>query len=151
MRGIITMSFLTIPFCFFDFSELIEWIGLLTVLADVITIIVFIACRIPKCTASHYKTFQDTNENDNLENISPKTQNETDSEKEKDIFEIGCGWFGVLLVVLPLSAVSIFLCAVEGWKSFVISLGLVVALFILEIFYLGIVTLKDNCSKTYSV
>ncbi|OHT00367.1 putative polyamine transporter [Tritrichomonas foetus] len=53
--SIVFMSVLTIPFSLFDFSMLVEWTGLLTVIAQVIQIAVYIVSRIPGYIEKHRK------------------------------------------------------------------------------------------------
>ena len=162
--ALVFMSIITIPFQFFDFSMLVEWSGLLTVIQQLIQIAAFIALRFPSMVkrmkreqailrarveavelssidasvqvskAEQESLEQDANENNDIEDLSDK-------------FIIPGGWAGVVIVCVPITAISIFLCVVAGWMSLVISVAMVAGMFLLKGIEIGIKILIVKCKR----
>ena len=166
--ALVLMSLLTIPFSFFDFSILVEWSGLLTVLQQLIQIAAFIALRFPSMVKRMKKEqaqlrakLEKTEISDQISIEEPFNNDENieDFEIDDDYndlsnkFVIPGGWFGVAVVCVPLVAISIFLCVVQGWMSIVISIAMIVGMFLLKGIEIGIKKLIASCKskKTRSI
>lgn len=167
--SIVFMSVMTIPFSFFDFSLLVEWSGLLTVIQMMIQIAAYIALRFPSMVNKMEKEEASLRVRaDNVELTSHESlavmsrpdinSNEDDGikgndeqeEKEdlSDKFIVPGGWFGVVAVCLPLTAISIFLCFVEGWESLVISAAMVAGMFLIKGIEIGIKKMIICCKSS---
>ena len=171
--SLVFMAVLTIPFSLFDFSILVEWSGLLTVIQQLIQVAAFIALRFPSmvkrmkreqailrarveavelssidASAQVSRAEQQSLEED-IRNRDKGLENPTDDDIEdlSDKFVIPGGWIGVAVVCIPLSAISIFLCVVEGWMSLVISLAMVAGMFLLKGIEIGIKKLIVVCKR----
>lgn len=151
------MSLMTIPFSFFDFSILVEWSGLLTVIQQMIQIASFIALRFPSMVermkreqaelrqragiVDSQSSEQDiirielsNSDEDDDENES-KNENSNENDFVEDLsnkFIIPGGWFGVAIVCLPLLAISVFLCIVQGWISLLACSIMIAGLFLIK-------------------
>lgn len=160
--ALILMSVLTIPFSFFDFSILVEWSGLLTVIQQLIQIAAFIALRFPSMVKRMKKEQVEIKAKLNSLEISAQDSIEDDqsleTETEIDDFDVDYndlsnkfiipgGWFGVAIVCIPLIAISIFLCVVQGWMSLVISIAMVIAMFLLKGIEIGIKKIIASCKS----
>ena len=164
--AIVFMAVMTIPFSFFNFTLLVEWSGLLTVIQQMIQIAAFIALRIPSmvkkmrtkqavlknCQSdpklSSYDSIARLSNNsleDELKILEDSPQIDLDDEDLSNKFIIPGGWFGVAIVCIPLTAICIFLCIVEGWLSLVISVALITGMFILKGIDLGITKMILMC------
>ncbi|OHT09268.1 hypothetical protein TRFO_21932 [Tritrichomonas foetus] len=162
--SLVFMSVLTIPFSFFDFTFLVEWSGLLTVLQQLVQVASYIACRFPSMVrrmkrekailAAHVEAVELSSidaasqvsraDQESLEEDARRTGKTFDEDMlddEEDIsdkFIVPGGWWGVAIVTIPITGVSIFLCVVEGWFSLVISLAMIVGLYLLKGIEIGI-------------
>ena len=186
--SIIFMGLITIPLSFFDFSKLVEWTGILTVIAQLIQVVVFIACRIPGYFDKIYPIFLKYNKSEdspiNNEDILQSSQDMSNSEylikgdessqqiteEEKSSYQIEeenvsnnnisnngfivpGGVFGVILIVVPITAISIYLIIISGWFSILVSFGLILCMFVLQGLYLfvqwsiGILCKQRNIEK----
>ena len=157
--ALVLMSVLTIPFSFFDFSMLVEWSGLLTVLQQMIQIAAFIALRFPsmvrrmKREQAKLRTQLNQVESSSVGENQPSEKVEDFDDEDEDYldlsnkFIIPWGWVGVTIVCVPLIAISIFLCVVQGWLSLVISLAMIVGMFLLKGIEIGIKKLISKCKK----
>ncbi|OHT08032.1 putative Amino acid permease [Tritrichomonas foetus] len=168
--SLVVMAVFTIPFSFFDFTMLVEWSGLLTVIQQLIQIASFIACRFPnwvrrmkreraiisarveKVELSSIDASRDVSKADqeSLEEDAKRIdlpEEDDGIEDLSDKFVIPGGWIGVTIVLVPITAVSIFLCVVSGWMSLVISVAMVVAMFILKGIEIGVYYLIHMCKR----
>ena len=154
VRGILIMSLLTLPLSLFDFAMLVEWTGLLTVMAQVIQIVIFIMCRIPKCMARYRRAHRTVRDEDSqsmpsyVDNAPFGVHETEDGIPNKDLenrFIICGGWFGVVLTVVPLASVSVFMCVTSGWKAFLVSLAFIAGMFVLKGIDVGIRYLVSRC------
>lgn len=172
--SLVFMSVLTIPFSLFDFSMLVEWSGLLTVIQQLIQIAAFIALRFPsmirrmkreqailrarveavelssidastQVSRAEQQSLEEDIRNRNRELDVPTDDDEINDLSDK--FIIPGGWVGVVIVCLPLAAICIFLCVVEGWESLVISIAMVAAMFLLKGIEIGIKKLITACKR----
>jgi amino acid transporter len=134
IRSIVMMSLFTLPFSLFDFSWLVEWSGLLTVISQFIQIAIFTLCRFP-CYLERLKSKEDQS----LAGYTAMGIVEADERKLSDKFLIGWGWIGVILCEVPLFLISILLCVLEGWQSFLIVAAIITALFTLKGFEVGVI------------
>lgn len=157
VRGIVIMSLLTLPLSLFDFAMLVEWTGLLTVLAQVIQIAIFISCRIPKCMNRYHSNLHRIRDEDSQSmpsyvdsgplGIPEEGLRSNDMDKK---FTICGGWFGVALTVTPLAALSVFMCVSSGWQSFLVSLAFIAGMFLLkgiELLIRYIIAVKCRCKR----
>lgn len=171
--ALVFMSVMTIPFSLFDFSILVEWSGLLTVIQQLIQVAAYIALRFPKMvrrmkreqailrarveavelssidasaqvSKAEQQSLEDDIRNRNRELEDPSDEN---SEDLSDKFIVPGGWWGVAIVCIPLVAISIFLCVVEGWLPLVISVALVAGMFLLKGIEIGIKKLIVICKR----
>lgn len=162
--ALVLMSVLTIPFSFFDFSLLVEWSGLLTVLQQMIQIAAFIALRFPsmvKRMKREQAILRARIESVELSSVNASQQvsiaenqsledNEHADDDDFDLsdkFVIPGGWIGVTVVCIPLTAICIFLCVVQGWMSLVISLAMIVAMWLLKGIEIGIKKIITSCKR----
>lgn len=147
--SLVFMSLLTIPFAFFDFELLVEWSGLLTVLQQVFQVAAFIAGRFPKMVDRMIRRrAMEISKAEQVEMSSLDADRDlaiADQEHEKalaaeqaaqvdpnDKFLIPGGWFGVVLVSVPIIACAIFLTVVAGWVAALISIAMLVGMWILK-------------------
>ncbi|OHS98896.1 hypothetical protein TRFO_34763 [Tritrichomonas foetus] len=167
--SLVVMSVLTIPFSFFDFTYLVEWSGLLTVIQQLIQVASYIACRFPsmirrmkrqrailaarveavELSSIDAATQVSRADQESLEDDA-KRMDIPDGDDEEDLsdkFIVPWGWWGVALVTIPLCAVSIFLCVVEGWFSLVVSVAMIAAMFLLKGIEIGILKLYSFCKR----
>lgn len=147
VRGILIMSFLTIPLSFLNFDQLIEWTGLLTVIAQFIQIAIFIACRIPSCMENYRKTLAKSND-DNIVSLYGDSESEQSIPNLEDKFIICGGWPGAICNVVPLVAVSVFMCVCSGWISLLVCVALVAIMFGLKGIEMGIMCALRKCEKS---
>lgn len=157
------MSIITLPFTLFDFSMLVEWSGLLTVIQQLIQVAAYIALRFPKMVkrmkreqailrarveAVELSSIDASAQVSKAEQQSLEIDNENDDYEDlTNKFVVPGGWWGVAIVCIPLTAISIFLCVVEGWESLLISIAMVVAMFILKGIEIGIKKLIVKCKR----
>jgi amino acid transporter len=117
----VVMSVLTIPMSLLGFESLVEWSGLLTAVAQLIQVVVFLYCRKKNIGPESGPAKEENGYTD--ESLTPRFSDEK--------FIIAGGWIGAGLVAGMLGAVSILMCVVSGWQSIVISIGLVSGCFLL--------------------
>jgi hypothetical protein len=131
--AIVIMSVLTIPFCLFDFSFLVEWSSLLTVISQMVQIVVFVLCRVP-CFLDRLKAKQEQKDEASLAGYTASQLNlvEQDETKLEGKFLIGGGWFGVVICALPVFGVAVLLCVLEGWEALLGSVAIVAAFFVIK-------------------
>ncbi|KAK8871305.1 hypothetical protein M9Y10_007025 [Tritrichomonas musculus] len=161
--ALVTMSVLTVPFTFFDFSMLVEWSGLLTVLQQLIQVAAYIALRFPKMVKRMKREqaiLRARVEAVELSSIDASIQvskaeqqslaEDDDNYDYEDLtnkFVVPGGWAGVVMVCVPITAISIFLCVVAGWMSLLISVAMVAAMFLLKGIEIGIKMLIVKCKR----
>ena len=140
------MSVITIPFTLFDFSILVEWSGLLTVIQQLIQVAAYIALRFPSMVQKMKKNQEILRARVEAVEISNIEDSEHEDAESKDVinedlsdkFIVPGGWFGVAVVCVPITAISIFLCVVAGWMSLVISAAMVAGMFLLKAIETGV-------------
>ena len=150
--SLVFMSVLTIPFTLFDFSLLVEWSGLLTVIQQLIQISAFIALRFPSMVKrmrrnqAILRARVDAVELSSIEVSTQISKNEKKDSSEsgdefedlKDKFVVPGGWTGVAFVCVPITAISVFMCVVAGWMSLVISIAMIAGMFLLKAIETGV-------------
>lgn len=173
MVSIAFMGLITIPLSFLDFSNLVEWTGLLTVIAQLIQVAVFVVCRFPGCfggvfprvleiqkTRGNMESINDegcangsSNDDNNLVYLIRDDDNLQQAEEQNVIDNESQGFVipgkivGIILVVVPITAISIYLIVISGWMSILFSFGLIAGMFLLQGLYLFVKWLmKSPCN-----
>ncbi|KAK8837532.1 hypothetical protein M9Y10_036531 [Tritrichomonas musculus] len=149
------MSVITIPFTLFDFSILVEWSGLLTVIQQLIQVAAYIALRFPSMVQKMKKNQEILRARVEAVEISNIDDSEHEDAESKDVinedlsdkFIVPGGWLGVAVVCVPITAISIFLCVVAGWMSLVISAAMVAGMFLLKAIERGTKMLVSKCER----
>lgn len=142
---------------------LVNWSGFLTVIQQLIQVAVYIALRFPKMVKRMKREqaiLRARVESVELSSIDASAQvsraeqqslemdtNDDDIEDLSNKFVVPGGWFGVALVCVPITGLSLFLCVEEGWESLVITIAMVIVMFILKGIEIGIKKLIVKCKR----
>jgi amino acid transporter len=128
IRAIGVWAVLTLPFSLFDFSWLVEWSSLLVVLGQFVQIAIFIVCRL-QCLKDRWT--KNREESSSMPSYTVMTPVKDQELIVEDKFIIAGGWFGVLLVAIPVFIISALLCALQDGESIVVSVLLVIGMYLL--------------------
>jgi amino acid transporter len=149
VRAIVLEAVLTIPFSLFDFGMLVEWSSLMLVLAQLVQIAIFIACRC-QCAKhmSMRKRVEDSSATLSASQaphytiVAPVDNTELAGE---DKFIIGGGWGAVVLCCLPPAVICGLMCYLAGWMSILMAIVFVVGFLIIKAIDTGIRMVIRKC------
>jgi amino acid transporter len=149
VRAIVLEAVLTLPFALFDFGMLVEWSSLMLVLAQLIQIAIFIACRC-KCTPhmARRKRVQDSSASLSASQTPQYTIVTPVDDTEiagTDKFVIGGGWFVVVLCCFPPAVICGFLCYLAGWMAILMTTVFILGFLFIKAIDTGIRRLISKC------
>jgi amino acid transporter len=149
VRAIVLEAVLTLPFALFDFGMLVEWSGLMLVLAQLVQIAIFIACRIRSTRhMARRNRLEDASASLSASQAPQYTIVAPVGDKEivgEDKFIIGGGWFAVVLCCLPPAVICGFLCYLAGWVPIVMTVAFILGFLIIKAIDSGIRMLINKC------
>jgi hypothetical protein len=129
------MAALAVPFALFEFGALVQWSGLLGVIAQIIQGIIFIVLRV--------KSSKKEGEESTLASATEAIAGEPVIGDDK--FVIGGGWVGAAFALTGLFGASGLLCYVSGWRPMVAAVVLVVGMFVLKGIEIGVLWIIGKC------
>jgi amino acid transporter len=152
IRAMMVWAVLTLPFSLFDFTLLVEMSSLLVVFGQFIQIVIFIFPRFECLRGRSAKNAEASSmapytampiEEDKKEEKEKDTAPGGEEDKEdgdeggkevevREKFVVGGGWYGVVLVTVPVFVVSILMAVVEGWLSLVLCIAMVAGMYLLS-------------------